>query len=123
MALDSNGQAAGELYSDDGSSFAFQRGLYAHRLFTFKDGLLSSQELPGTPSRYSTDVAIERIVVVGLGQPASSFSVTEVGSGKVLQAGAGPVVLAEGVPESALVIRKPEVPIEGDWSIRLAVTA
>ncbi|CAL8467821.1 g7359 [Coccomyxa elongata] len=123
VALDSNGQAAGELYLDDGSSFAFQRGLYAHRLFTFKDGLLSSQELPGTPSRYSTDVAIERIVVVGLRQPASSFSVTEVGSVKVLQAGAGPVVLAEGVPESALVIRKPELPIAGDWSIRLAVTA
>ena len=31
VALDFNQQAAGQLYLDDGSTFAFQRGLYLHR--------------------------------------------------------------------------------------------
>lgn len=125
VVLDSEGQAAGDLYLDDGSSFAYKRGLFSHRLFSLKDGVLSSQELPGTssPSRFSTDVVIERIIIVGLGQPATSLSVKEVGSGKVLQAGPGPVVQEAGVPELALVIRKPNLPVAGDWSIRLSVTA
>ena len=125
VALDSEGQASGDLYLDDGSSFAYKRGLFAHRLFSFKDGMLSNQELPGTPSppRYSTDLVIERIIIVGLGHLAKSFSVKEVGTGKVLQTGAGPVVQEAGVPELALVIRKPELPVTGDWSIQLSVTA
>ena len=38
VALDSRGQAQGELYLDDGRSYAFQRGQYAYRRFEFKGG-------------------------------------------------------------------------------------
>lgn len=125
VVLDSKGQASGDLYLDDGSSFAYKRGVFAHRLFTFENGVLSSQELPrsSSASRFTSDVVIERIIVVGLGEPVAKFSVKEVGSGRVLQAGAGPVVQEAGVPELVLVVRKPELPIVGDWSVQFSITA
>ena len=33
VALDSKGCAEGDLYADDGKSFAFERGVFAHRHF------------------------------------------------------------------------------------------
>ena len=38
VALDPRGQAQGELYLDDGRSYAFQRGQYGYRHFEFKGG-------------------------------------------------------------------------------------
>jgi mannosyl-oligosaccharide alpha-1,3-glucosidase len=41
------GYAEGDLYLDDGSSFAFaRRGAYAHRRFAYKDGVLSNKAAP-----------------------------------------------------------------------------
>ena len=37
VALNSSGSAEGELYMDDGSSFAFNRGAYVHRHFRHVD--------------------------------------------------------------------------------------
>ncbi|KAK9816687.1 hypothetical protein WJX72_003707 [[Myrmecia] bisecta] len=42
IALDDTGSAEGQLYVDDGHSFAFERGVFAHRQLTFKDGTLSN---------------------------------------------------------------------------------
>ncbi|RKP27115.1 glycosyl hydrolases family 31-domain-containing protein, partial [Syncephalis pseudoplumigaleata] len=41
VALDKNGTAQGELYTDDGVSYDFLDGSYIHRRFTFKDGVLT----------------------------------------------------------------------------------
>ena len=42
IALDSNGEASGDLYLDDSHSFEYQEGAYVHRKFSFKGGVLTS---------------------------------------------------------------------------------
>ena len=76
IALDADGAAEGDLYMDDGRSFAFQRGAHLHRSFRFADGKLSSAPadkargaaltLPLTGEPFKTDIIVERIVVLGL---------------------------------------------------------
>ena len=72
----------GELYLDDGRSFAFQRGGFLHRELRFAGARLSSSTaatargqplgLPLTGAPFVSDVLVERIVVLGLpGGPAS----------------------------------------------------
>jgi len=39
VALNSSGSAEGDLYLDDGRSFAFSRGAYAHRHFRWGGAL------------------------------------------------------------------------------------
>ena len=67
---------------DDGRSFAFQRGAFLHRTLRFAGGRLSSSPaqqargtaltLPLTGTPFSSDVTVERIVVLGLpGGPAN----------------------------------------------------
>ena len=82
VALDKAGAAEGELYLDDGRSFGFQRGAFLHRALRFAGGRLSSSAaesargspltLPLSGAPFSSDVAVERIVVLGLpGGPAN----------------------------------------------------
>ena len=76
VALDKDGAAEGDLYLDDGRSFAFQRGAHLHRRFSFARGKLSSAAareargaaltLPLSGDPFKTDVVVERIVVLGL---------------------------------------------------------
>ena len=121
VALDGNMRAEGDIYLDDGSSFAYTRGLYAHRVFTFADGVLSSKQLPGSSRDYANDLLIERIIVVGLDQPPAMWSAVEMSGSVALEAGPGPLVFQPGLPEAALVIRKPDVPIAKDWAISFTV--
>lgn len=122
VALDSKGQAAGDLYVDDGSSFAYKRGVYAHRLFSYKDGVLSNKELPGSPLRYTTDLVIERIIVVGLKHKAGSYVAKHKETGQGFAVEKGPVAQKAGVAQEALIVRKPDLPIASDWSLQLSVT-
>lgn len=122
VTLDNKGQASGDLYLDDGSSFAYRRGMYAHRLFEFKDGVLSNKALPDSPSRYSTDLVIERIIVVGLKHKAASYVAKNKDSGQGYTVEKGPVAQKAGVSQEALIVRKPDLPIAGDWSLQISVT-
>ena len=89
--------------------------------FIFADGVLSSKQLSGAPSDYVNDLLIERIIVVGLNQPPAMWSVVETSRSLQLEAGPGPLVFQPGLPEDALVIRKPEVPIARDWAMKFTV--
>ena len=119
VALDQDGRAEGDLYLDDGSSFAYTRGMYAHRNITFAQGKLTSAPLGGAvqSTRYINENVIERIIVVGLGDAAQAMSVRDLGTGSLLDAGMGPVVMRANMPNAALVVRKPNLPAARDWSI------
>ena len=85
VALDADGAAEGDLYMDDGSSFAFQRGAQLHRRFRFAGGKLSSSSadtargaaltLPLSGEPFKTDVVVERIVVLGLTGGSAAWKV------------------------------------------------
>lgn len=131
IALDKAGQAWGELYVDDGRSYAFLRGAYAYRSFHFTaDGRLTSSaadhaamQLPTPPAAdYDPQVVIDRVVVLGLpGGPASWHAAGADGS--QLEAAPGPLYLKPGLPDVALVVRRAGLPVRGDWSIQFIRTA
>ena len=122
VALDQDGHAEGDLYLDDGSSFAYKRGMFAHRNITFAHGKLTSAPLDGAAqsTRYINENVIERIIVVGLGGAAEAMSVRDLSTGLLLEAGMGPVAMRAGMPNAALVVRKPNLPAAKDWSIEFA---
>jgi alpha 1,3-glucosidase len=60
VALDSKGEASGELYVDDGHSFDYQKGDYIRRRFSFSNGRLSASTstlkvLPPSPPSFLTN--------------------------------------------------------------------
>ena len=130
VVLDSDGAASGDLYLDDGRSFAFQRGIFAHRRFAFRDGRLSSARVaaperaaiqPYKDSKYQPSQVIERIVVLGLAGGPNGWQVKLQG-GSALQAAPGPLVLRPELASStaALVIRKPDLPVADDWILQFS---
>lgn len=145
VALDAAGRGAcGDLYLDDGASFAFARGAFSSRRVCFDaaSGELTNRAAAGplaSPARaaswrgaspgWRSGVSVNRIVVLGLpefsgggAKKASSASVwraVEEGTGREIDAAPGPLTLAPGAPVVGVVIRKPEVAADGDWTIRL----
>ncbi|XP_011099673.1 probable glucan 1,3-alpha-glucosidase [Sesamum indicum] len=120
IALNSSKAAEGELYVDDGKSFQFQKGAYIHRRFTFSNGKLTSSNLaPATAalSKFTSDCTVERIILLGLSPEPKTASV-EPGNEKV-DIELGPLVLREGKGQSVLTIRKPNVRISDDWTIKV----
>nr|GMC68087.1 probable glucan 1,3-alpha-glucosidase [Ipomoea batatas] len=119
IALNSSQAAEGELYIDDGRSFDFKEGAYIHRRFIFSAGTLISLNL--TPSsgskKYLSDCRVERIIVLGLsGGPNSAL--VQPGNNKV-EVEKGPLLLLETQGPSVLTIRKPNVRVGDDWSIKI----
>lgn len=132
IALDKNGNAQGDLYIDDGRSFAFQRGQYAYKKFTFssKEGVLESTTgiLPNMPSvdlTYTSEVVIDRIVVLGLqgGPEGWGARLVDVRGTRVqLSVESGPVSVKEGLPDVAVIVRQPKLAVHNDWRIEFYKT-
>ncbi|GFR40498.1 hypothetical protein Agub_g1066 [Astrephomene gubernaculifera] len=125
VALDEQGGAEGELYMDDGRSFAFQRGGYLHRRFVFRSMKLvsSAQQVPagGVPEGTLTlPVSIERVVFLGLPPSRRGYKAVVGGSRQAVPLEAGPLslVAAPGA-EAALVLRKPDLPVSHDWEVEI----
>ncbi|EFN50503.1 hypothetical protein CHLNCDRAFT_59508 [Chlorella variabilis] len=135
VALDKSGQAAGELYVDDGRSYAFQRGAYAYRSLRFTaDGLLASaagdhggMQLAAPLPGYDPQVVIDRVVVLGLAGGPQRWGASLVGPDgeqqRQLDAAPGPLYNKEGLGDVALVVRRAGLPVGGDWGIRFAPAA
>lgn len=125
VALDTKQTSVGDIYVDDGHSFAFQRGQYVYKKFEFKNQILSSRagEIPGQAGlplqdlTYSPENEIERIVIVGLAGGAREWAASS--NGQTLEAEAGPIQFKEGLPNVALIVRRPGFKIGQDWSIKL----
>lgn len=62
VAVDPSGAAEGELYVDDGESYAYEQGEFLHLFFSFNDGVLISKG----GSSYFDWLKVERVVFVGL---------------------------------------------------------
>lgn len=115
VAPDSNGRAEGEIYLDDGSSYAFQTGAFQRQRFVLADGQLRASRVEG--DGFATEAVVERVVV--LGQQGAALPKVET-AGAQLAVQTGPVFASHagaGGGAAALVVRKPQLPVAGEWAI------
>ncbi|XP_012844831.1 PREDICTED: probable glucan 1,3-alpha-glucosidase [Erythranthe guttata] len=122
IALNQSMSAEGELYIDDGKSFEFQKGAYIHRRFTFSNGKLTSSNMRPDDTtagdrKFETESTVERIILLGLSN-APKNAVIEPANQKV-EIEMGPLLLRGGRGLSVPTIRKPDVRIGDDWTIKL----
>ena len=117
----------GDLYVDDGHSFAFQKGKYLYRQFTFRDYQLTSSQgaLPDSQTfnvpdgTFKPENKIEKIVVLGLAGGPAKWTVSY--NGVELDASPGPIRLNPDLPQNlAMVIRKPGLSISSDWNLKFS---
>lgn len=129
VALDANGAASGSLYLDDGCSFAFARGEYMHRAFTFRDMTLTARrltelrvptgEVRAVP-KFSTPNKVERIVLLGLPSASGYTATIRVdGGGETVALTQGAALPSAPAATHAWVLRKPDLPIGGDWTVEI----
>ncbi|XP_075478258.1 putative glucan 1,3-alpha-glucosidase [Primulina tabacum] len=121
IALNSSKAAAGDLYVDNGKSFEFQQGAYIHRRFTFLNGKLMSSNLAplgAGSNKFASECTVERIILLGLShQPKTAL--IEPANQKV-DIEWGPLLLRGGQSSSVLTIRKPNIRIADDWTIKIS---
>lgn len=120
IALNSSREAEGELYIDDGKSFAFEQGAYIHRRFIFSNGKLTSLDLAPSAlgkSQSITDCTVERILLLGQ-SPGHKGALVEPSNQKA-EVEDGPLMLRPGRSPSVPTIRKPGVRITDDWTIKI----
>lgn len=113
-------KAEGDLYIDDGRSFAFQKGKYVYKRFEFQDYVLSSKsvqlpELAVVDASFRPTNAIERIVVLGLAGGPRNWTAKM--NGVELDGGPGKMFVGERGADVAFVIRKPAILAADDWEI------
>jgi len=126
IALDKDGRAAGDLYVDDGRSFAFLKGAYLHRQFTFAGEVLTNnawsvpEHLVGSipsqsPPPELQQLVIERLVILGLPQGKEYHAVVGSRTMPVYPWGVG-VNVEKG---DAMVVRTVSLPVGKDWALKL----
>lgn len=119
IAVDSNGEASGRLYLDDGESFEYTRGDYILREFKVQGKVLTSRSLNHQESetewsfiRRFSSLKVERIVFQGLSGPVSRVVIgdrpTAVESRHDVAGG-----------QYVVVVSKANLPIGQDWSVTL----
>ena len=120
IALNGSLAAEGELYIDDGKSYDFEQGAYIHRRFIFTDRKLTSIDIRPSnvgDKKFSADCTVERIILLGLPSGAKK-AVVEPGNHET-NIELGPLTLRRASPPVALTIRKPNVRVTDDWSLRI----
>eukprot|EP01025_Chloroclados_australasicus_P058075 TRINITY_DN7270_c0_g1_i1.p1 TRINITY_DN7270_c0_g1~~TRINITY_DN7270_c0_g1_i1.p1 ORF type:complete len:901 (-),score=109.22 TRINITY_DN7270_c0_g1_i1:483-3185(-) len=115
VALDAQQKAIGDLYLDDGRSFAFLKGSYVHRQFIFENNKLINRAHPDFYGVQQSRLVIERIVILGIKNGPQGWRVMS--NNKELNAAPGKIGLDPQTPQVALVIRKPELQIGQDWEL------
>lgn len=120
IALNGSLAAEGELYIDDGKSYDFEQGAYIHRRFIFANNKLTSLDIRPSSAgekKFSSDCTIERIILLGL--PSGAKKAVAVPGNHEMNIELGPLTLRKGSKPIALTIRKPNVRISDDWSVRI----
>lgn len=124
VALNSTYGAEGELYIDDGKTFDFAEGAYIYRKFTFSKGRLTSTSTKAREKgskEFTSPCVVERVIILGLNAkdlPGIKHAVVEPHNRRV-ELETGPLLLKPGAQVNAHVIRKPNVLVAEDWSIKV----
>lgn len=121
VALDVYQTAEGDLYMDDGHSYAFQDGEYAYKKFDFRDYVFTSKSvhLPGMATRDPSFIPtnrIERIVILGLGGGPRGW-VAKI-NGRELSGDVGKMYAGNRGGNVAFVIRDPQILAADDFEIQ-----
>ncbi|XP_042194141.1 neutral alpha-glucosidase C isoform X1 [Callorhinchus milii] len=116
VALDTQGSARGQLYVDDGHSFAYRnQQQYCHRSFTYLTGSASSSltaRCADTRGDFYCGCAVEVVVIVGVAQP---YSVTA----NIPDGPTNSVNFTYELLTSFLTISNLALPSGSDWSLSL----
>lgn len=112
VAPDSTGKASGELYMDDERTFAFKRGVFCLRRFAFVSGVLTSGEADASGS-WRPENTLERVVVLGVASAPTSVSLSTAAEA------ARELSFEYDSATKSLTIRKPDVLVGADWSIKI----
>ncbi|KAJ7374235.1 hypothetical protein OS493_007312 [Desmophyllum pertusum] len=112
LALNSNAEAEGDLYVDDGYTFDYKNGAYIYMKFTFQGGRLTAKrEKPNT--QYSTPAWIERIAILGISNaPKGIFLTADGGESRHLH-------FTHDSSSNTMIIKKPAVNIAQEWTISM----
>ncbi|CAM8986521.1 unnamed protein product [Rhodiola kirilowii] len=116
IAVNSSQAAEGELYVDDGKTFEFAKGGFIHRRFVFSNGKLTSSNAAHNGNQFTTKVVVERVIILGLPRAPTS-ALIEPANQKV-EVEYGPLWLLNQKSPAAVTIRKPNLPISEDWTVK-----
>ena len=72
-------------------------------------------------SGWGADLLIERVIVLGLDVSKATWNAQVAGSQQALDVSVGPLYQRPDQPHVALVVRKPAVPIIGNWEIKFSL--
>ncbi|KAH8416821.1 hypothetical protein KR222_005999, partial [Zaprionus bogoriensis] len=108
ICLDRQGKAAGTLYLDDEKSYDYRDGQYVYVNFEFGENQLTNRFI-GKP-KYKSETWIERIVIAGLNRNPSSATIIVNGVSQQLEI---------EQHDSRIVVRKPGVKLDVDFSLKL----
>ncbi|KAJ1830532.1 hypothetical protein IWW55_001548 [Coemansia sp. RSA 2706] len=118
------GAASGQLYVDDGESYAYHAGAFIERDLEYAGGRLVSRASTRTiasdaQAAFAESMAavrVERVVIVGLPTMPAAAIILENGAERTVEISC---VGADSAAASECVIRDPAVRIGNDWEIRL----
>ncbi|XP_038900635.1 probable glucan 1,3-alpha-glucosidase [Benincasa hispida] len=119
VALNSSQAAEGELYIDDGKSFEFKQGAFIHRRFVFSGGKLTSLNvgpIASSSTKFSSNCVIERIILLGHSRSKSALVEPE---NRKVDIELGPLHFQTARHISVLTIRKPNLLITDDWTVKI----
>lgn len=111
VALNADGEAFGELYTDDGKSYNYENGAFTLTKFLYaKDGLESIVSAGGDTNYVGWKNAIERIVIMGV----------ENGSIHAMNIEGRNVEFEEDADIKTIIVRKPGVTIGSNWRLSIS---
>ena len=68
---------------------------------------------------FDQNLVVERIVILGLGDSKSKWTAEVQGTKQALDVSWGPLYMRPGLPNAALVVRKPDLQVAKDWVLQL----
>ncbi len=114
VAPDLRGAAEGKLFLDSGDGYAYRNGDFAYRSYSFAADTLMSHSLHSSASYIANNV-LERVEIIGRSEWLKSIKSVRLTVGKAVSE----LGFHHADETRRLVVRKPGVLMDSDWSIEL----